>query len=142
MARYSVGICWDNVSLRACLVKAGAADHAVERIVGMVRDYDEAYVPRKSIADELGALLKEALTEPMDTFVVALPERETMHRTLTRPFGDRRKIALTITPELETLLPVADGDILVDHVLLGRDEAGLHRVGTVSATHKGVGKLV
>ncbi len=142
MARYSVGVCWDNVSLRACLVKSGAADHAVERIVGMVRDYDEAYVPRKSIADELGALLKEALTEPMDTFVAALPEREAMHRTLTRPFGDRRKIALTITPEVETLLPVADGDILVDHVLLGKDEAGLHRVGTVTATHKGVGKLV
>jgi hypothetical protein len=142
MARYSVGIYWDNVSLSACLVKVGATEHTVERIITMPREYDETYTPRKHLSEELFELLKDAFTEPMDTFVMSLPERETMHRSLARPFGDRRKISLTIAPEVETLLPVVDGDIIVDYVLLGKDEAGLHQIETVSATHKAVKKLI
>ena len=116
MARYSVGIYWDNVSMSACLTRMGAGEHTVERIISMPRDYDETYTPRKHVADEVRELLGDAFTEPMDTFVAAMPEREAMHRTLARPFGDRRKIALTIAPEVETLLPVSDGDIVEFHI--------------------------
>lgn len=142
MARYSVGIYWDNVTLRACLVRMGAAEHTVERIITVRREYDETYSPKRPLSEELSELLKNAFTEPMDTFVTGIPERETMHRLLLRPFGDCKKISLTIVPEVETLLPVSDGSIIVDYVLLGRDEAGLHRIETVSARHRTVHKVV
>ncbi len=142
MARYSVGLYWDNVSLHACLIRVGASELTVEGFASMPREYDERYTPRKNISEEIPALLKDTLIEPLDTFVVSLPERETMHRSLLRPFGDRKKIAQTVTPEVETLLPVMDGKIIVEHVLLGKDEAGLHHIETIAARHKSVSALI
>ena len=106
MARYSVGIYWDNVYLHACLAKVGISELTIEKFVSIPREYNDHYVPRKKISEEIPLLLKDALAESSDTFVVGVPERESMHRTLLRPFGDRKKISLTITPEMETLLPV------------------------------------
>lgn len=142
MARYSVGIYWDNVSLHACLIRVGASELTIEGLVSLPREYDERYAPRKHISEEIPALLKDALIEPLDTFVVSLPERETMHRLLLRPFGDRKKIAQTIAPEMETLLPVMDGKIIVDYILLGKNEAGLHNIESIAARHSSVAALI
>lgn len=142
MARYSVGIYWDNVSLHACLIRVGAPELTIERIASLPREYDERYAPKKPISEEIPALLKDALIEPLDTFVVSLPERETMHRSLLRPFGDRKKIAQTIAPEMETLLPVMDGKIIVDYVLLGKDEAGLQHIEAIAVRHASASALI
>ncbi len=142
MRRYSVGIYWDNVSLHACLIKVGAAELTIEKFISMPREYDEKFIPTKNISEEIPELLREARIEPFDTCVVGVPESETMHRSLLRPFGDRKKIALTIGPEVETLLPILDGGIIVDYVLLGKDEAGLHRVETISVRHGSIQKLI
>lgn len=142
MRRYSVGIYWDNISLHACLIKVGASELTIEKFISMPREYDEKYTPKRSISEEITELLKEARIEPFDTCVVGVPESETMHRSLLRPFGDRKKIARTIGPEVETLLPILDSGIIVDYVLMGKDEAGLHRVETISARHDSVQSLI
>ncbi|HQI00569.1 MAG TPA: PilN domain-containing protein [Deltaproteobacteria bacterium] len=142
MRRYSVGIYWDNVSLHACLIKVGEPELTIERFISMPREYDEKFTPTKSISEEIPELLREARIEPFDTCVVGVPESETMHRSLLRPFGDRKKIAQTIGPEVETLLPILDGGIIVDYVLLGKDEAGLHRVETISVRRSSIENLV
>jgi hypothetical protein len=142
MRRYSVGIYWDNISLQACIIKVGAADLTVEKFISMPREYDEKFAPRRRISEEIPELLRESRIEPFDTCVVGIPESETMHRSLLRPFGDRKKVAQTVTPEVETLLPILDGGIIVDYVLMGKDEAGLHRVETIAVRHGSVEKLI
>jgi hypothetical protein len=142
MRQYSVGIYWDNISLHACLIKVGASELTIEKFISMPREYDEKYTPKRSISEEIPELLKDARIEPFDTFVVGIPESETMYRSLLRPFGDRKKIARTIAPEVETLLPILDGGIVVDYVLLGKDEAGLHHVESIAVRHGSVQDLI
>ncbi len=142
MARYSLGIYWDNISVHACLIRTGIAEFSIEKILGMPREYDEHYVPLHPAEEDIAALLKELPADALGSVAVGMPEREIMHRSLMRPFGDRKKIAQTIAPEVETLLPVLDGKIIVDYVLLGRDEAGLHHIETLSSRHASVQALI
>jgi hypothetical protein len=142
MARYTLGIYWDNVSVHACLIKAGIAEFSVEKLIGMPRDYNDRYEALHPVGEDVAALLKELHIESSDTVVAGMPEREIMYRSLLRPFGDRRKIAQTVAPEVETLLPVIDGKIIVDYVLLGQDEAGLHRIETLATRHASVEDII
>ena len=143
MARYTLGIYWDNVSVHACLIKTGiAAEFSLEKIFSMPREYGERYNPLHPAEEDIAALLKELPADALGSVIVGMPEREIMHRSLMRPFGDRKKIAQTIAPEVETLLPVLDGKIIVDYVLLGRDEAGLHHIETLSSRHASVQALI
>ncbi len=142
MARYSLGIYWDNVSVHACLIRTGIAEFSLEKIFGMPREYGEHYEPLHSAEEDIAALLRELPVDALGSVAVGMPEREIMHRSLMRPFGDRKKIAQTIAPEVETLLPVLDGQIVVDYVLLGRDEAGLHHIETLSSRHASVQALI
>ncbi|HON37793.1 MAG TPA: hypothetical protein PLY57_03360 [Deltaproteobacteria bacterium] len=138
-----MGIYWDNVSVHACLIKTGiAAEFSLEKIFSMPREYGERYNPLHPAEEDIAALLKELPADALGSVIVGMPEREIMHRSLMRPFGDRKKIAQTIAPEVETLLPVLDGKIIVDYVLLGRDEAGLHHIETLSSRHASVQALI
>jgi len=141
MARYTLGIYWDNAFIRACLIRTGISEFAVERIVSDKREPDAAHEPGKGISREVKSLMLNFGVAP-DTCVTSLSEHEIMYRPLLRPFGDRKKIAETIGSEVETLLPVLDSRIIVDHVLLGRDDAGLYQVETVSAKHTFVAQLI
>ncbi|TFG92313.1 MAG: hypothetical protein E4H15_03980, partial [Syntrophobacterales bacterium] len=141
MARYTLGIYWDNVFIRACLIKTGISEFAIERIVSDERTSGAAHEPGKGIDHEIKSLMLNFGTA-VDTCVTSLSEHEIMYRPLLRPFGDRNKIADTIGSEVETLLPVLDSSVIVDHVLLGRDDAGLYRVETVSARHTSVAQLI
>ena len=143
MARYTLGIYWDNVSVHACLIRTGiAAEFSLEKIIGMPREYDEHYEPLHPAEEDIAALLKDLPPDVLGSVAVGMSEREIMHRSLMRPFGDRKKIAQTIAPEVETLLPVLDGQIIVDYVLLGRDDAGLHHIETLSSRHASVQALI
>ena len=137
MARYTLGIYWDDVFIRACLIRTGISEFAIERIVNDERAPGGAQEPGKDIAQEIKSLMLN-FGQAVDTCITSLSESEIMYRSLLRPFGDRKKIAATIGSEVETLLPVLDSKVIVDHVLLGRDDAGLYRVETVSARHTSV----
>jgi len=129
--------------VHACLIKTGiAAEFSLEKIFSMPREYGERYNPLHPAEEDIAALLKELPADALGSVIVGMPEREIMHRSLMRPFGDRKKIAQTIAPEVETLLPVLDGKIIVDYVLLGRDEAGLHHIETLSSRHASVQALI
>lgn len=141
MARYTLGIYWDNVSMRACLLKVGISEFTLEKIATLERYRGDASAPGRGIDHEIGSLMQN-LDVAADTCVSSLSEHEIMYRPLLRPFGDRKKIADTIGSEVETLLPVLDSSVIVDHVLLGRDDAGLYRVETVSARHSSVENLI
>jgi len=142
MARYTIGIYWDNISVSACQIRSGLAEFSMEKLLSVPRKYNERYEALRPIGEDIAGLLEEIRVESSDTLVAGIPEREIMYRSLLRPFGDRKKIAKTIAPEVETLLPVLDGKIIVDYVLLGQDEAGLHRIETLSARHASVEALI
>jgi len=141
MARYTLGIYWDDVFMRACLIKTGISEFAIERIVSDERAQGAALEQENGIAHEIQSLMLNFGAVP-DTCVTSLSEHEIMYRPLLRPFGDRKKIAETIGIEVETLLPTLDSRVIVDHVLLGRDNAGLYRVETVSAQHTSVAQRI
>jgi hypothetical protein len=141
MARYTLGIYWDNVSIRACLVKAGISEVSLEKILNIHRQHDDEQVPERGVVHDIGNLLQSLGVAP-DTYVAALSENDIMYRSLLRPFGDRKKIADTIGAEVETLLPVMDSSFIMDFVLLGKDDAGLYRIETVSSKHSSVDHLI
>ncbi len=132
MARQILGLYWDEVQIQVCLLERALAEPVVERLASFRRQLDEQGQPVRDILSEL-AELKEKLNLPLDTCVAALDERELMYRQVLRPFADRRKIAATLMAELETLLPLADDQLLFDFLLTGRDAGGLNQVLTVAA---------
>ncbi|HQP31603.1 MAG TPA: pilus assembly protein PilM, partial [Deltaproteobacteria bacterium] len=90
--------------------------------------------------DDLKAVLAE-VGMTAEACSTALNEHEVMYRQVKRPFADRRKIADTIAPEVETLLPVAE-DINVDFVILGKDAAGETILEAAAAKSAAVDKRV
>ena len=142
MARYTLGIYWDDISVSACLVKAGMAEFCVEKMLRAPRECDRDHRPVRPAEEDLAELLTGLGPVPPETVVVSMPEREIMYRSLLRPFGDRRKLAQTIGPEVETLLPVLDGEVMIENVLTGRDEAGLHRIEALCVRRSSVEALL
>lgn len=141
MAKHILGIYWDNISMRACLLRVGISEFIMEKIVVLERYQGDPSAPGKDIAHEIGTL-RQSMDTPFDTCVSCLSEHEIMYRSLLRPFGDRKKIASTIGSEVETLLPVLEDSVVMDHVVLGRDDAGLYRVETASAQKGSVENLI
>ena len=59
-----------------------------------------------------------------DTVLSALPGRSVSHRILDLPFRDRRKLQQTVPFEIETRVPFALEDAIVDFQVLSRNGAG------------------
>ena len=137
MARYTLGVCWDDVFVHSCLLKTGMTEFALDKISHARRDGGRA----RNISLEIKDLTGQTDVVP-DTCVCSLSENEIMYRPVLRPFSDRKKIADTIGPEVEALLPVLDSRVIVDFVLLGKNDEGLHRVETISAKQSSVEKRI
>ncbi|MBN2297405.1 MAG: PilN domain-containing protein [Deltaproteobacteria bacterium] len=137
MARYTLGICWDEVSVDSCLLKTGMTEFTLEKLSHAERNGSQSDGQARDIYLEIRDLMAGTDVVP-DICISSLSENEIMYRALLRPFSDRKKVADTIGSEVETLLPVMDSRIIVDFVLLGRDDAGLYRVETVSARQSSV----
>lgn len=137
MARYNVGVYWDDLEIQACLLRAGMGETAIEKLVRRRRE-QEAGKPRQSAGDDLKAILSE-LAVTGEIYITALNEHEVMYRQVKRPFADRRKIADTIGPEVETLLPVSE-EINVDFVVLGKDAGGETILEAAAVKSTAVGK--
>ncbi|HHO76945.1 MAG TPA: hypothetical protein ENN05_11055 [Deltaproteobacteria bacterium] len=137
MARYTLGVCWDDVTVQSCLLKTGMTEFVLEKLSHARRKGGQADIREQGISREIKDLTGGLDVVP-DTCVSFLSENEIMYRSLLRPFSDRKKVADTIGSEVETLLPVLDSSIIVDFVLLGRDDAGLFRVEALSARRSSV----
>jgi len=121
MAKYNLGLYWDDLDIQACLVRGSVGDAVIEKIVRRHRE-QAAGKPKLSVAEDLKNVMDD-LGVQADASITALNEHEVMYRQVKRPFSDRRKISQTIAPEVETLLPITD-DISIDFVMLGKDPAG------------------
>lgn len=132
ITRKTLGVSWDERTVQACLMRSGLAEVAIERLEVMPRERGADGKPLRSAAEDVADLV-ERIGAGDETCVTCLSESEVMYRTLARPFADRKKIAETIGPEVETLLPALDSRLLVDFVLLGREEGGLHVVQALAA---------
>jgi hypothetical protein len=141
MTRKTVGISWDDRQVQGCILRAGIAEISIERLVRIPREQAQGGTPSRSVSDDLKSLV-EQLGVHDESCVTCLGESEVMYRTLLRPFSDRKKIADTIGPEVETLLPAMDSRILSDFVLAGRDRSGAHIVQVLCARSASVQNLV
>jgi len=121
MAKYNLGLYWDDLDIQACLVRGAVGEAVIEKIVRRHRP-QEAGKPKLPVAEDLKTVMDE-LGIQAEAGITALNEHEVMYRQIKRPFSDRRKISQTIVPEVETLLPISE-DISVDFVMLGKDPAG------------------
>ena len=137
MARYTLGICWDEVSVQSCLLRTGMTEFALEKLSHAVRSGLQPDGQGHDISLEIREFLAGTEIVP-DSCVSSLSENDIMYRGLLRPFSDRKKVADTIGSEVETLLPVLDSSIIVDFVLLGRDDAGLYRIETLCTRQSSV----
>jgi len=121
MAKYNLGLYWDDLDIQACLVRGSVGEAVIEKIVRRHRQ-QEGGKPKRAVDEDLKLVMAD-LDVHADASITALNEHEVMYRQVRRPFSDRRKISQTIAPEVETLLPIADA-ISVDFVMLGKDPAG------------------
>jgi hypothetical protein len=127
ITKKALGISWDDLQVEACVIRTGIAEFAIEKIIRIDRDLNDAGNPKNTLSEDINKLTRY-MGKDFDTCVTGLPEAEIMYRTLTRPFSDRKKVADTIGPEVETLLPALDSRLLVDFVMMGKDETGSNRI--------------
>jgi Tfp pilus assembly PilM family ATPase len=137
ITKKSIGISWDDQQIQACVIRRGIAEFAIDKLIRMDREQGTAGTPKHAIAEDLKILARHIGYE-VDVSVFGLPESEIMYRTLTRPFSDRKKIADTIGSEVETLLPSLDSPLLVDFVILGKDQAENNRIQALCTRFPGV----
>jgi hypothetical protein len=141
ITRKTLGLSWDDVEIRACVVRSGIAEVAIEKMIRIPRELTETGGPKHPLANDLKGLV-DHIGSGIETCVAALPESEIMSRMLTRPFSDRKKIAETIGPEVEGLLPAFDSRLIVDFVLLGKDASGGHLIQVLCTPSSSVQRLV
>jgi len=103
---------------KAAVVEAGFRDYQVEGF-----HKRELTLDGGSPAEQLGRFIAEVGGEA-ETVVYALPPDAVTWRTLTLPFRDQRKLAQTVPFELESNVPFALDDVVVDYKVLHRDRAG------------------
>jgi general secretion pathway protein L len=104
--------------LKATVVEAGFRDYHVEGFFKRELTLDGG-----SPAEQLGRFVAEVGGDA-ETVVYALPPDAVTWRTLTLPFRDQRKLAQTVPFELESNVPFALDEVVVDYKVLQRDRAG------------------
>ena len=139
MARYNLGLYWDELEVQACMLRAAMGEFAIEKLVRRQRVH-EVGKPRLAASEDIKSVLAE-LGIPVEVCITALSEHEIMYRQVKRPFTDRRKIAATIGPEVETLLPISE-DINVDFVVIGKDDMGETLLEAAAAKSVSVQRLI
>lgn len=137
MARYSLGVYGDDTEIQACLLNSG--DSTIEKLVRRRRDVAHGR-PVKSLDEDIKSLISE-IGFRAEKNITALSGQYVMYRQMKRPFTDRKKIAETVGPEAETLLPVGD-DLKVDFVIVGTDDAGETLIEAAAARKTEIDKII
>ncbi|MGC9324910.1 MAG: hypothetical protein ACP5G0_09230 [Desulfomonilia bacterium] len=141
MAKNSLGIYWDDLHVQACMIRAGISEYTIEKMVRIPRELGENNEPKHTLSQDVAQLLQQ-FGMSADTCVASLSEQDIMYRSVLRPFSDRRKIADTIGPEVESLLPVLEGRVITDFILLGKDGSGQNLIETVTAGFDRIKELI
>jgi len=104
--------------LKATVVEAGFRDYHIEGFFKRSLTLDGG-----SPAQQLGRFVAE-VGGGAETVVYALPPDAVTWRMLALPFRDQRKLAQTVPFELESNVPFALDEVVVDYKVLQRDRAG------------------
>lgn len=104
--------------IKAAVVETSFRDY---RVTGFYRD---ALTPANGTREEQirRFLARHALAG--DTILTGLPGDSVTWRTFFLPFRDRKRLLQTIPFELESQVPFALDEVVVDHYVVNRDRAG------------------
>ncbi len=117
MSRKVLGIDIRNETVTAVLLHSSLREHRVEDFIHLPFSGPED--PERSLSSAL-----QTLTEKMDLtgsdYVVSIPANQVIFRNLKIPFSNSKKIRMVLPFELETTLPYAAEDLVIDfHALNG-----------------------
>ena len=117
MSRKIIGIDIRNETLTAVLLNSSLREHRVEDFMHL--PFSGPDDPERSLSSAL-----QTLAEKMDLtgsdYVVAVPANQFIFRNLQIPFSNAKKIRMVLPFELETTLPYAAEDLVIDfHTLNG-----------------------
>ena len=120
MSRKVLGIDIRNETVSAVLLHSSLREHRVEHFVHL--PFSGPDDPERSLSSAL-----QTLTEKMDLSgsdcVVSIPANQVIFRNLQIPFSSSKKIRMVLPFELETTLPYAAEDLVIDfHTLNGAPE--------------------
>ena len=121
MSRKVLGIDIRNETVTAVLLHSSLREHRVEDFIHLTFSGPED--PERSLSSAL-----QTLTEKMDLtgsdFVVSIPANQVIFRNLQIPFSNTKKIRMVLPFELETTLPYAAEDLVIDFHALNGTPAG------------------
>ena len=121
MSRKVLGIDIRNETVTAVLLHSSLREHRVEDFIHLPFSGPED--PERSLSSAL-----QTLTEKMDLtgsdFVVSIPANQVIFRNLQIPFSNTKKIRMVLPFELETTLPYAAEDLVIDFHALNGTPAG------------------
>jgi len=129
ITKKSIGITWDDQQIQVCIARRGIAEFSIDKIIRMDRELNEAGGSKNPLTEDLKSISRH-IAQEIEISVMGLPENEIMYRMLSRPFSDRKKVAETIGPEVETLLPAFDSRLLMDFIIMGKSQEGNNRIQT------------
>ena len=118
MPRKIVSLDISKSDVKATVVETGFRDFKIEGFHREPLNGDPEAVSRtleKFVEDH---------AEDADTILSALPPESVSWRTLTLPFRDMRKVAQTVPFELESNVPFALDDIVIDYQVMSKDASG------------------
>ena len=104
--------------LKAAVVETTFRDY---KVTGLYRE--PLGVPGGALEDRLKRLVEQHAPS-VDTILTALPGDRVTWRTIFLPFRDRKRLTQTIPFELESSVPFALDEVIVDYHVLSRDRAG------------------
>ena len=121
MSRKVLGIDIRNETVTAVLLQSSLREHRVEDFIHLPFSGPED--PERSLSSAL-----QTLTEKLDLtgcdYVVSIPANQVIFRNLQIPFSNSKKIRMVLPFELETTLPYAAEELVIDfHTLDGTPAA-------------------
>ena len=121
MSRKILGIDIRNETVTAVLLHSSLREHRVEDFIHL--PFSGPDDPERSLSSAL-----QTLAEKMDLtgsdYVVAIPANQFIFRNLQIPFSNAKKIRMVLPFELETILPYATDELVIDFHTLNGAPAG------------------
>ncbi len=121
MSRKVLGIDIRNYSLSAALLSSSLREHRVDDFIHL--PFSGPDDPERSLSAAL-ATLAEKMDLTGSDFVVSIPANQFAFRNLKIPFSNSKKIRMVLPFELETTLPHAVEDLVIDFHILNGASAG------------------
>jgi hypothetical protein len=121
MSRKILGIDIRNETVTAVLLHSSIREHRVEDFVHL--PFSGPDDPERSLSSALQTLVEKMDLSGSD-YVVSIPANQVIFRNLQIPFSNSKKIRMVLPFELETTLPYAAEDLVIDFHTLNGAPAG------------------